>query len=286
MYALPADTIRLIKSTQVITTPVSIVKELVENAVDAEASTVSVKLENYGFVRLEVRDNGKGISEEDIKFVAKPHFTSKISSFADLSSLTSYGFRGEALSSLCAVADVTITTKTKESSMGHIYTFTHQGDVATKKPAATPKGTSIVVSNLFKNVPVRRQYYNNPKRRKDELKKVEDMMLSFCVAAPEVHLTLVHEKNTMIQKNPAKGVHHSLMNIFPTVYKKLKAEAKEVEGVKLEVYLPDRGFCADQSTSRSCSDRLFVIVNRRPVSHKSIEKVLEGIIYIRINESK
>lgn len=276
LYALPADTIRLIKSTQVITTPVSIVKELVENAVDAEASTVSVKLENYGFVRLEVRDNGKGISEEDIKFVAKPHFTSKISSFADLSSLTSYGFRGEALSSLCAVADVTITTKTKESSMGHIYTFTHQGDVATKKPAATPKGTSIVVSNLFKNVPVRRQYYNNPKRRKDELKKVEDMMLSFCVAAPEVHLTLVHEKNTMIQKNPAKGINHSLMNVFPTVYKKLKAEAKEVEGVKLEVYLPDRGFCADQSTSRSCSDRLFVIVNRRPVSHKSIEKMVKA----------
>ncbi|XP_047472033.1 PMS1 protein homolog 1-like [Penaeus chinensis] len=276
LCALPADTIRLIKSTQVITTPVSIVKELLENAVDAEASTVSVRLENYGFVRLEVRDNGKGISEEDIKVVAKPHFTSKISSFADLSSLTSYGFRGEALSSLCAVADVTITTKTKESSMGHIYTFTHQGDVATKKPAATPKGTSIVVSNLFKNVPVRRQYYNNPKRRKEELKKVEDLMLSFCIAAPEVHLTLVHEKNTMIQKNSAKGIQHSLMNIFPTVYKKLKAESKEVEGVKLEVYLPDRGFCADQATSRSCADRLFVIVNRRPVSHKSMEKMVKA----------
>ncbi|XP_037791245.1 PMS1 protein homolog 1-like [Penaeus monodon] len=93
LCALPADTIRLIKSTQVITTPVSIVKELVENAVDAEASTVSVKLENYGFVRLEVRDNGKGISEEDIKVVAKPHFTSKISSFADLFYSRSFKFK-------------------------------------------------------------------------------------------------------------------------------------------------------------------------------------------------
>lgn len=173
MHALPPDTVRLIKSTQVITTPASIVKELVENSLDAKATAVCVRMESYGFSRLEVRDNGSGICEEDMKFIAKPHYTSKISSFSDLASLTSYGFRGEALSSLCAVAEVTVTTKTKESSIGYMYFFDHKGNITSRKPTATSRGTTVVVSNLFKKIPVRRQFYSNSKRCREELKKVE-----------------------------------------------------------------------------------------------------------------
>ncbi|KAG7171533.1 PMS1 protein 1-like [Homarus americanus] len=276
MHALPQDTVRLIKSTQVITTPASIVKELVENSLDAEAKAISIKMEDHGFSRLEVRDNGSGIDTGDVEFIAKPHYTSKITSFSDLASLTSYGFRGEAVSSLCAVADVTITTKTKTNAVGHIYSFDHQGNIKDKKPAATPNGTIIVISNLFKNVPVRRQFYRNPKRCREELKKVEDIVLAISLAVPAVHLTLTHGKANIIQKNPAQDIRTALMNTFPRVFKDLVSKVKALEDMQIEVHLPDPSHISNQSFSRATSDRLFILVNRRPVTHKAIEKLVKA----------
>ncbi|KAK7026884.1 ATP-binding mismatch repair protein [Halocaridina rubra] len=276
LAALPQDTIRLIKSTQVITTPTSIVKELVENSIDASATTVSVKLEKYGFLRLEVRDNGIGICDKDVEFIAKPHFTSKIASFSDLSSLTSYGFRGEALSSLCAVSDVTITTKTKESPMGHSYSFNHHGEVISKKPAATPNGTTVIVCNLFKNIPVRHQYYSNSKLCKDELKKLEDLLMGLALAVPNVHLTLTHDKITIFQKNSAQDIGSVLMNILPDVWKSLTSKIKNVNDVSLKVFLPAERCPFNSLYSRTSSDRFFVLINKRPVKHKTVEKMVKA----------
>ncbi|XP_045606865.1 PMS1 protein homolog 1 isoform X2 [Procambarus clarkii] len=276
LHALPQDTVRLIKSTQVITTPVSIVKELVENSIDAEATIVSIKLEDCGFSRLEVRDNGIGINEEDMEFVAKPHFTSKISSFSDLASLTSYGFRGEALASLCTVAEIIITTKTKEDPMGHVYSFDQEGNVIGKRPAATPCGTTIVVSKLFKNVPVRKQFFNNPKRRREEFKKVEDLVLALSLAVPNAHLTLFHDKSSIIQKNPAPDIRTALMTVFPAVFKDFVSKVKTIQDMKLEVHLPDPRCLPNQNLSRTTADRLFIMVNQRPVNHKSFEKMVKA----------
>nr|XP_053636644.1 mismatch repair endonuclease pms1-like [Cherax quadricarinatus] len=276
LHALPQDTVRLIKSTQVITTPASIVKELVENSFDAESTTVSIKVENHGFSRLEVRDNGTGVHEDDVKFIAKPHYTSKISSFSDLACLTTYGFRGEALASLCTVAEVIITTKTKESPMGHMYLFDNEGNVKEKKPAATPNGTTVVVSNLFKNVPVRRQFFSNPKRCREEFKKLEDLVLAFSLAVPNVHLTLYHDKSIIIQKNSARDLRTALMNTFPAVFKDFVSKIKLIDDIKLEVHLPSARCLSNQNFSRVTADRLFVMVNQRPVMHKTIEKLVKA----------
>ncbi|XP_064088843.1 PMS1 protein homolog 1-like [Macrobrachium nipponense] len=276
LTALPQDTVRLIKSTQVITTPSSIVKELVENSLDASATTVSVKLEKFGFIRLEVRDNGSGINENDVECLAKPHYTSKISSFADLSSLSSYGFRGEALSSLCAVADVTVTTKRKEDGVGHSYTFNHRGEVTSKRPAPTPNGTTVVVTNLFKNVPVRYQYYTNTKHCKDELKKVENTLLGLAVASPSLHVSLSHDRATIFQKNSAANIQGVVLNLFPEIYKGFSSKQKVNGDVILDVFLPQKKFCGIGDYGRSSADRLFTLVNKRPVTHKSIEKIIKA----------
>ncbi|KAK4323866.1 hypothetical protein Pmani_005503 [Petrolisthes manimaculis] len=279
LQSLPQDTIRLIKSTQVITTPGSIVKELVENALDAGAKSITIRMENHGFSLLEVRDNGVGIKNEDVKFIAKPHYTSKISSFSDLASLTTYGFRGEALASLCAVSDCCVITKTPLDSMAHTYTFDHQGNVAKFKPAAAPNGTTVSVSNLFKNIPVRRQYYTNTKRRKEELKKVQDIVMALSLAAPATHFTLSHDKNCIIQKSPAQDLRGAVMNSFPTVFKYMVKKERHIDDFpgRIVLYLPSPGCCGNPNLTRTTSDRLFILINQRPVTHKSIEKMVKGL---------
>uniref|UniRef100_A0A2D4L9Y3 Histidine kinase/HSP90-like ATPase domain-containing protein n=1 Tax=Micrurus spixii TaxID=129469 RepID=A0A2D4L9Y3_9SAUR len=104
MKQLSAETVRLLSSSQVIVSVVSVVKELVENSLDANSTSIDVKLENYGFEKIEVRDNGDGIKAVDVPVMAMKHYTSKISSSEDLESLSTYGFRGEALGSICSIS--------------------------------------------------------------------------------------------------------------------------------------------------------------------------------------
>uniref|UniRef100_A0A3B5MBI8 PMS1 homolog 1, mismatch repair system component n=1 Tax=Xiphophorus couchianus TaxID=32473 RepID=A0A3B5MBI8_9TELE len=135
MKQLPADTVRLLSSSQVVTSVVSVVKELMENSLDAGASSVDVKLENFGLDRTEVRDNGCGIKAADAPVMAVRHFTSKISSHEDLECLETYGFRGEALGSICAVAEVTVTTKTEEEDVSTQYTLDSSGGIVSQRPS-------------------------------------------------------------------------------------------------------------------------------------------------------
>ncbi|XP_062819802.1 PMS1 protein homolog 1 isoform X4 [Anolis carolinensis] len=135
MKQLPAETVRILSSSQVITSVVSVVKELIENSLDANATNVDVKLENYGFDKIEVRDNGDGIRAADVPVMAVKHYTSKISSSQDLESLTSYGFRGEALASICSTSEVLITTKTANEDFSTQYALDRSGHIISQKPS-------------------------------------------------------------------------------------------------------------------------------------------------------
>lgn len=154
MNLLPSSTVRLIASSQVITSVSSVVKELIENSLDAGASSIEVKLEGWGLERIEVRDNGCGIKPEDAPFMAQPHYTSKISSDTDLKSLQTYGFRGEALGSLSSVSSVSILTKTVSEEVGMHYTLERNGKIGATQPKPTTTGTTITATSLFKNLPV------------------------------------------------------------------------------------------------------------------------------------
>uniref|UniRef100_A0A2K6UQR3 PMS1 homolog 1, mismatch repair system component n=1 Tax=Saimiri boliviensis boliviensis TaxID=39432 RepID=A0A2K6UQR3_SAIBB len=149
MKQLPAATIRLLSSSQIITSVVSVVKELIENSLDAGATSIDVKLENYGFDKIEVRDNGEGIKAADAPVMAMKYYTSKINSHEDLENLTTYGFRGEALGSICCVAEVLITTRTAADNFSTQYVLDGSGHILSQKPSHLGQGKRVV---LYTNI--------------------------------------------------------------------------------------------------------------------------------------
>ncbi|XP_076016700.1 PMS1 protein homolog 1 [Genypterus blacodes] len=276
MKQLPADTVRLLSSSQVVTSVVNVVKELVENSLDAGASSIDVKLENYGLDRIEVRDNGHGVKAADTPFMAVRHFTSKICSHDDLERLETYGFRGEALGSVCAVAEVAVTTKTEEDDVSTQYTLDCTGTIVSQKPSHLGRGTTVNVLKLFKNLPVRRQYYSSTKKCKEEVKKVQDVLVAYAIIKPDLRLTLTHNKVAFWQKAKVPDHRSALMatlgsgavaNLIPCHHRQEQPE------ILLDGFLPKPG--ADlSSTSSTSHDKTFIFINDRPVQHKDIMKLL------------
>ncbi|XP_069589958.1 PMS1 protein homolog 1 isoform X2 [Ranitomeya imitator] len=216
MHQLSSSTVRLLSSSQVITAVVSVVKELVENALDALATNVEVKLENFGFDKIEVRDNGIGIKAADTSVMGIKHYTSKISSYEDLETLQTYGFRGEALGSICSIAEVHITTKTATEPFSTEYYLDNNGHVVSQKPSHLGQGTTVTAMKLFKNVPVRKQYYATEKKCKEELRKVQDLLISYGLIKPDVRIVLVHNKVILWQKNKVSDQKMALISVLGT----------------------------------------------------------------------
>uniref|UniRef100_UPI0037E7302E PMS1 protein homolog 1 n=1 Tax=Semicossyphus pulcher TaxID=241346 RepID=UPI0037E7302E len=276
MKQLPPDTVRLLSSSQVITSVVNVVKELMENSLDAEASSIDIKLENYGFDRIEVRDNGNGIRAADTPVMAVRHFTSKICCHEDLEQLETYGFRGEALGSICAVAEVAVITKTKEDDISTLYTLNFTGEIVSQKPSHLGQGTTVSVLKLFKNLPVRRQYYSSTKKCKEELKKVQDLLMAYAIIKPDLRLSLIHNKVVVWQK--AKVADHRsalIATLGPSTVANLLPchHHQEQPEIVLEGFFPKAG--ADYSSSSSSyPDKTFIYVNNRPVHQKDVMKLL------------
>nr|XP_046259968.1 PMS1 protein homolog 1 isoform X2 [Scatophagus argus] len=276
MKQLPPDTVRLLSSSQVITSVVNVVKELMENSLDAGATSIDVKLENHGLDRIEVRDNGHGIKAADTPVMAVRHFTSKICSHEDLERLETYGFRGEALGSICTVAEVAVITKTEEDDLSTQYTLNFTGEIVSQKPSHLGQGTTVSVMKLFRNLPVRRQYYSSTKKCKEEVKKVQDLLMAYAIIKPDLRLTLVHNKVVVWQK--AKVADHrsaliatlgpsAVVNLLPCHHRQEQPE------ILLEGFFPKPG--ADySSTSWSNPDKTFIFVNNRPVHQKDMMKLL------------
>ncbi|XP_066433195.1 PMS1 protein homolog 1 isoform X2 [Eleutherodactylus coqui] len=237
MQQLSAATVRLLSSAQVITAVVSVVKELLENALDASATNIEVKLENFGFDKIEVRDNGTGIEAADAPVMGIRHYTSKISSHEDLERLRTYGFRGEALGSICSIAEVHIATKTATDPISTQYVLDHDGRVVLQKPSHLGQGTTVSVMRLFKNLPVRKQYYSTAKKCRDELRKVQDLLTAYGLIRPDVRIVLAHNK------------------------------------ISIDGYLP-RPEADSALTSVHGPEKSFIFINQRPVLHKDILKMV------------
>ncbi|XP_077927229.1 PMS1 protein homolog 1 isoform X3 [Halichoerus grypus] len=237
MKQLPAATVRLLSSSQIITSVVSVVKELIENSLDAGATSIDVKLENYGFDKIEVRDNGEGIKAIDAPVMAIKYYTSKISSHEDLENLTTYGFRGEALGSICCVAEVLITTRTASDHFSTQYVLDGSGHIISQKPSHLGQGTTVTALRLFKNLPVRKQFYSTAKKRKDEIKKVQDLLISYGILKPDLRIVFIHNKIYLSGFLPKHDADHSL-------------------------------------TSLSTPERSFIFINSRPIHQKDILKLI------------
>ncbi|NXN99483.1 PMS1 protein, partial [Rhinopomastus cyanomelas] len=274
MKQLPAETVRLLSSSQVITSVVSVVKELIENSLDAGATNIDIKLEDYGFNKIEVRDNGSGIEVADVPVMAVKHYTSKISSYEDLERVTTYGFRGEALGSICCISEVLITTKTAADDVSTQYALDCNGHVTSKKPSHLGQGTTVTVLKLFKNLPVRKQFYSTNRRCKEELKKVQDLLTAYSIIKPDLRITLTHNKGVIWQKTRVSDHKMACMSVLGTAVMGSMVPFQhhcEDPEINLSGFLPKAG--SDGSlTSLSSSERSFIFVNDRPVHHKEILK--------------
>ncbi|WAQ94905.1 PMS1-like protein, partial [Mya arenaria] len=255
LLSLPPDTVRLLGSSQVITSVYSVVKELVENSFDAEATSLDVKLENYGLDRVEVRDNGSGIRLEWMPLVAQRHHTSKISSFSDLETVATYGFRGEAVGSLCSVSDLTITSKNRSEEVGHTFSFDHHGNITSQQPS----------------------HIAQVKKKKEELKKIEELLYAYGIIHPGARIILRHNKEIVWQKTGVPDTRAALSLVLGRSVVQLMEQHSVQDkdtNICVECFLPlsDSDVMA---TSRATNDRSFLAVNNRPVVLKELEKVLK-----------
>ncbi|XP_008591592.1 PREDICTED: PMS1 protein homolog 1 isoform X3 [Galeopterus variegatus] len=276
MKQLPAATVRLLSSSQIITSVVSVVKELIENSLDAGATSIDVKLENYGFDKIEVRDNGEGIKAVDAPVMAMKYYTSKISSHEDLENLTTYGFRGEALGSICCVAEVLITTRTAADNFSTQYVLDGSGHILSQKPSHLGQGTTVTALRLFKNLPVRKQFYSTAKKCKDEIKKVQDLLMSYGILKPDLRIVFAHNKAVIWQKTRVSDHKMALMSVLGTAIMS-NMESFQYHSEESQIYLS--GFLpkhdADHSfTSLSTPERSFIFINSRPIHQKDILKLI------------
>ena len=167
IHKLPQNLINQIAAGEVVERPASVLKELLENSIDAKASEIDIKIKGGGVQRVEISDNGSGISREDIDMVFESHATSKISDLNDLYSISSFGFRGEALSTIASISNIDLETKF-ETETG-IRIKVKEGKVIDKKSSSRQSGTSIYVTDLFYNVPARRKFLKSESTEKNHI---------------------------------------------------------------------------------------------------------------------
>ena len=222
-----------------------------------------------------MRDNGTGIGKEDAPFMAMPHCTSKLVDVQDLASLESYGFRGEALNSIAAVSDLRVTTCTEDDDVALVYSMDHSGQLIATRPSHLGRGTTVTVANLFRNVPVRKQYFRNTKRCKEDLKKVEGTMLALGIAHPRVRFVLKHNKNVIWQKLQTTDFK---INVSLVLGASFMQQLCPITFQNFDPMLNVYGFVpspqADVSqVSRATTERLFLLVNQRPVTVDPVIRV-------------
>lgn len=203
-------TINQIAAGEVIERPASVVKELLENSIDAGATSVNIEVKNGGIKQIKIIDNGSGISKDDLQFAFERHATSKIRAAQDLETVKSMGFRGEALASIAAIAHVELITKTEEDFTGNRIVL-EGGDIVEQEETGAQKGTTITISNLFYNTPVR---YKFLKKDYTELGYIEDTVTRIALANPNVAIRLTNESKTIIKTNGNGDLKTVIYNIY------------------------------------------------------------------------
>lgn len=238
--------------------------------------------DGWGLERIEVRDNGSGVKPDDAPYLAKPHYTSKILTDDDLKSLHTYGFRGEALASLSSVSNLSILTKTEFEEVGMLYTLERDGKIVATKPKPTTTGTTVTAANLFKNLPVRKQFSSNTKKCKEELKRVEDLVMAYAIIRPSLRIILRHNKAVIWQKSKVADERTALLTVFGTSLLaqmgSVEYHADEESGIHILGYLPRPGSDMEV-TGRAVNDRCFIFFNGRPVYMKQISQVQKMHLY-------
>ncbi|XP_069342676.1 mismatch repair endonuclease PMS2 isoform X5 [Eulemur rufifrons] len=249
-------------SGQVVLSLSTAVKELVENSVDAGATNIDLRLKDYGVDLIEVSDNGCGVEEENFEGLTLKHHTSKIQEFADLTQVETFGFRGEALSSLCALSDVSISTCHTSAKVGTRLVFDHNGKIIQKTPYPRPKGTTVSVQQLFYTLPVRHKEFQ--RNIKKEYARMVQVLHAYCIISAGIRLQSLIP---FVQLPPSDSVceeyglscSDALHNLF------------YVSGFISQ--------CA-HGVGRSSTDRQFFFINRRPCDPAKVSRLVNEVYHM------
>lgn len=261
-----------IAAGEVIQRPASVVKELVENAIDAGASKILVHVKDAGRTLIQVTDNGKGMSPTDARMAFERHATSKISSATDLFAIRTMGFRGEALASIASVADVEMKTKATDDEIG---TFIHisGSEIITQEATSAPAGTTFSVKNLFFNVPARRKFL---KSNTTELKHIITELQRTALANPQIGFSLYHNDETVYDL-PAANHRKRIVNIFGNSMNQSLVEVNSNTAIAKIT-----GFIGQPKFARKSFGEQFFFVNGRymkhPFFHRGIMQAYDKIL--------
>ena len=266
-------TINKIAAGEVIERPASVVKELVENSIDAGATNITVEIQNGGISKIRIIDNGSGMNKDDLEFAFERHATSKIRKADDLENVKSMGFRGEALASIAAIAHVELTTKTEDDEIGHKIVV-EGGKVLEMEDSASQKGTTITVSNLFFNTPVR---YKFLKRDFTEAGYIEDAVTRIALANPNIAIKLINGNKTIIQTNGNGDLKTVIYNIYgKEIAEGLLEVNYEYEGIKVT------GAIGKPEIARSNRSYQMFFVNKRYIKDKTLSAGVEQAFKVLI----
>ncbi|EJD74284.1 CBR-PMS-2 protein [Loa loa] len=295
IHAIPAEVCRKICTGQVIITLAGACKELIDNSLDAQAKTIEIRVKKMGFERVEVIDDGTGIHSLNFDALCKPHSTSKLTNFSDFNQLTTFGFRGEALSSLCAISSLSITTRHADEVMATKLQFGHDGSIKSREKCARPVGTTISINCLFETLPVRRKEFE--RTIKKAFTKLLNVVQSFALSRTNVRFvvnSLMDGKQHQALVTP--GGNASIKDIVVNLF-----GARFEKGTVLDIIQqePDESICALYGISdhskfddikitgyisscvhgqgKSTADRQFVYFNKRPVDYAKLCRIANEV---------
>ncbi|MCG1305135.1 DNA mismatch repair endonuclease MutL [Staphylococcus epidermidis] len=256
-----------IAAGEVVERPSSVVKELLENAIDAQATEINIEVEQSGVSSIRVVDNGTGIAQEDLGLVFHRHATSKIVADDDLFHIRTLGFRGEALASISSVAKVTLKTCTDNENGHEIYA--ENGKIIHQKPAKAKKGTDIQVDSLFYNTPARLKYI---KSLYTELGKITDIVNRMAMSHPEIRISLVSDGKKLLSTNGSGRTNEVMAEIYGM---KVAKDLVHISGDTSDYHL--EGFVAKPEHSRSNKHYISIFINGRYIKNFVLNKaILEG----------
>lgn len=292
--AIDTASIRQITSAQVVTDLNSAVKEVVENSLDANAKNVEIKIFDYGKDRVEIIDDGDGIPKSEFDHVARKHMTSKINEFDDLASVLSYGFRGEALASICEMAELEIVTCGNTSEPATRLEFNRDGSIKSTKPVAGKRGTTVTIRRLFHSAIVRRKEFE--KNAKNSHPGLIRMLETYAIIRSDVRFSIVHvtnNKNRNVQLT-TDGSGDMIKTVGRVFGNELKAHLMDVN-FSFDVNYTKRGFLSSEELpnyvvrvtglvskpvfgmGRNANDKQLLFINKRPFTMKKLQKVFQDV---------
>uniref|UniRef100_UPI0037E77089 mismatch repair endonuclease PMS2 n=1 Tax=Semicossyphus pulcher TaxID=241346 RepID=UPI0037E77089 len=296
--AIDKHSVHQICSGQVVLTLATAVKELVENSIDAGATNVDVRLKECGAELVEVSDNGKGVEEANFEGLTLKHHTSKLKDFSDLIHVETFGFRGEALSSLCALSDLGVVTCHESSQVGTKLVFDHKGHMVQKSPHPRQQGTTVSLQQLFYTLPVRHKEFQ--RNIKKEYAKMIHVLQSYCVISTGVRITCSNQngqgkRSTVLSTSGSQSMRDNIGAIFgPKQIQSLLPfqQVSPTENIIEEYGLKDSdlpkqlftitGYVSrgDHGVGRSATDRQFFFINNRPCDPLKVTKLVNEVYHM------